>query len=92
MIHQNSRTARVMGPEALETLAQKHVAIFGVGGVGGITVGRPTLVWDATPRTAMSTAPGCTVSRQLTSTARSSFRTMCPVSATSTVGRCPSSP
>ena len=24
-----------MGPEALETLAQKHVAIFGVGGVGG---------------------------------------------------------
>ena len=35
MIHQNSRTARVMGPEALETLAQKHVAIFGVGGVGG---------------------------------------------------------
>lgn len=35
MIHQNSRTARVMGPEALEILAQKHVAIFGVGGVGG---------------------------------------------------------
>lgn len=35
MIHQNSRTARVMGSEALETLAQKHVAIFGVGGVGG---------------------------------------------------------
>lgn len=35
MIHQNLRTARVMGPEALETLAQKHVAIFGVGGVGG---------------------------------------------------------
>lgn len=35
MIHQNSRTELVMGPEALEILKEKHVCIFGVGGVGG---------------------------------------------------------
>ncbi len=35
MIHQNSRTELVMGPEALEILKDKHVCIFGVGGVGG---------------------------------------------------------
>lgn len=35
MIHQNSRTELVMGPEALEILKHKKVAVFGVGGVGG---------------------------------------------------------
>ena len=35
MIHQNSRTELVMGPESLEILKHKKVAVFGVGGVGG---------------------------------------------------------
>ncbi len=46
------RTAYLLGEEALETLSKKHVAIFGVGGVGGYVtealgrcgIGRFTLV------------------------------------------------
>ena len=35
MVHQNARTERIMGRDALETLRGKKVAVFGVGGVGG---------------------------------------------------------
>lgn len=35
MIHQNRRTELIMGRDTLETLWQKKVAVFGVGGVGG---------------------------------------------------------
>lgn len=35
MNNQFSRTARVLGEPALQTLSTKHVAIFGLGGVGG---------------------------------------------------------
>ena len=35
MIHQNRRTESIMGRDTLETLWQKKVAVFGVGGVGG---------------------------------------------------------
>ncbi len=35
MIHQNTRTELIMGHDTLETLWQKKVAVFGVGGVGG---------------------------------------------------------
>ena len=33
-----SRTERVIGPEALEKLRRAHVAVFGIGGVGGYVV------------------------------------------------------
>ena len=35
MLNQFSRTALIIGDEALEQLHQKRVAIFGIGGVGG---------------------------------------------------------
>lgn len=35
MKDQFSRTARILGEEALNTLSSSHVAIFGLGGVGG---------------------------------------------------------
>ena len=38
MLNQFSRTQLLLGPEAMEHLAQCRVAVFGVGGVGGYTV------------------------------------------------------
>lgn len=38
MLNQFSRTALLLGPEAMERLAGCRVAVFGVGGVGGYTV------------------------------------------------------
>lgn len=38
MENQFTRTSMLIGEEALNTLAQKRVAVFGVGGVGGYTV------------------------------------------------------
>jgi len=38
MEEQFSRTARLIGADALEKLAHAHVAVFGVGGVGGYVV------------------------------------------------------
>ena len=38
MPHAFSRTERVIGPEALEKLRRAHVAVFGIGGVGGYVV------------------------------------------------------
>ena len=38
MLNQFSRTQLLLGPEAMEYLAQCRVAVFGVGGVGGYTV------------------------------------------------------
>ena len=35
MLNQFSRTELLFGKEAMETLANKRVAIFGIGGVGG---------------------------------------------------------
>lgn len=35
MTEQFSRTARILGENAINTLSAKHVAIFGLGGVGG---------------------------------------------------------
>src|SRR5512139_4228664 len=48
----HDRTARLLGPEAMERLAAAHVVVLGVGGVGSFTaealvragVGRVTLV------------------------------------------------
>lgn len=38
MLNQFSRTELIFGKEAMETLAQARVAVFGIGGVGGYTV------------------------------------------------------
>ena len=38
MINQFSRTEILIGPEAMNTLSAKRVAVFGVGGVGGYAV------------------------------------------------------
>jgi len=38
MKEKDIRTAAVIGAEGLDTLARTHVAVFGVGGVGGYTV------------------------------------------------------
>lgn len=38
MLHQFSRTELLIGPDALEKLAQSKVAVFGIGGVGSFTV------------------------------------------------------
>ena len=38
MLNQFSRTQLLLGPEAMEHLAECRVAVFGVGGVGGYTV------------------------------------------------------
>ncbi len=38
MIEQFSRTGLLVGEEALERLQEAHVAVFGIGGVGGYTV------------------------------------------------------
>lgn len=38
MEEQNSRTALLLGTEAIDSLKNSHVAVFGVGGVGGFTV------------------------------------------------------
>ena len=38
MKDQHQRTAMLLGEEAVERLAEAHVAIFGIGGVGGYTV------------------------------------------------------
>ena len=35
MLNQFSRTQLLLGPEAMETLSTKRVAVFGIGGVGG---------------------------------------------------------
>lgn len=35
MLNQFSRTQLLLGPEAMETLSAKRVAVFGIGGVGG---------------------------------------------------------
>ena len=32
-----SRTELLLGKESMETLAKSHVAVFGIGGVGGYT-------------------------------------------------------
>lgn len=37
MIHQFSRTELLLGKEAMEKLNKSHVAVFGIGGVGGYT-------------------------------------------------------
>lgn len=37
MLNQFSRTELLLGKEAMETLADSHVAVFGIGGVGGYT-------------------------------------------------------
>nr|MCR5731531.1 ThiF family adenylyltransferase [Sphaerochaetaceae bacterium] len=38
MIDQFSRTSLVLGQEAVEKLKRSHVAVFGIGGVGGHAV------------------------------------------------------
>lgn len=38
MLNQYSRTELLFGKEAMEKLRQSHVAVFGIGGVGGYTV------------------------------------------------------
>ena len=38
MLNQFSRTQLLLGPEAMEHLAECRVAVFGIGGVGGYTV------------------------------------------------------
>ncbi len=38
MLNQFSRTQLIYGPEAMEKLAASHVAVFGIGGVGGYVV------------------------------------------------------
>ena len=38
MLNEFSRTQLLLGPEAMERLAQARVAVFGIGGVGGYTV------------------------------------------------------
>ncbi len=38
MLNEFSRTQLLLGPEAMEKLAQSRVAVFGIGGVGGYTV------------------------------------------------------
>ena len=38
MLNQFSRTQLVFGRDAMETLANSRVAVFGIGGVGGYTV------------------------------------------------------
>lgn len=38
MLHRFSRTEMLIGPEALTVLAQKKVAVFGIGGVGSFAV------------------------------------------------------
>lgn len=38
MRDQFSRTQLLLGPEAMDTLQNAHVAVFGIGGVGGFTV------------------------------------------------------
>ena len=56
MNERSIRTAMLLGENAIETLAGKHVAVFGVGGVGGFCaealaragVGALTLVDDDT--------------------------------------------
>ena len=35
MLNDFSRTQLLLGPEAMEKLAQSRVAVFGIGGVGG---------------------------------------------------------
>ena len=35
MVNQFSRTELLLGKEAVETLNKAHIAVFGVGGVGG---------------------------------------------------------
>ena len=39
MINQYSRTELLIGSDGLEKLKNSRVAVFGVGGVGGFTVG-----------------------------------------------------
>ena len=38
MLNQFSRTELLFGKEAMEKLASSHIAVFGIGGVGGYTV------------------------------------------------------
>lgn len=38
MLNQFSRTELLLGPKAIETLNKAHVAVFGVGGVGGFVI------------------------------------------------------
>ena len=38
MLNQFSRTELLFGEEAMEILADSHVAVFGIDGVGGYTV------------------------------------------------------
>ena len=38
MLNQFSRTELLIGKEALERLSKAHVAVFGIGGVGGYVV------------------------------------------------------
>ena len=38
MLNQFSRTQLLLGPEAMECLAEAWVAVFGIGGVGGYAV------------------------------------------------------
>lgn len=38
MLNQFSRTQLVLGGEAMQVLARSHVAVFGIGGVGGYAV------------------------------------------------------
>ena len=41
MLHQFSRTELLLGSEALARLSRAHVAVFGIGGVGGHAVEAP---------------------------------------------------
>ena len=38
MLNQFSRTRLLLGDEAMQRLAEKRVAVFGIGGVGGYVV------------------------------------------------------
>lgn len=38
MLNQFSRTELIVGKEAMEILNNAHIAVFGIGGVGGYTV------------------------------------------------------
>ena len=38
MLNQFSRTQLIYGKEAMDKLSRSHVAVFGIGGVGGYTV------------------------------------------------------
>ena len=46
MLNQFSRTQLVYGRDAMEILADSRVAVFGIGGVGGYTVGKLDLIDD----------------------------------------------